>query len=114
LPRYCFRDGTNPATTSDILAGESAKRADSRRDISRYLVFRDYAPVPGVLILGRTAVLRVVHWCEVSLLFTTGEKQSKVKRSGNMRTRERACTLEDSNLTARRLFTREVSVAFHH
>jgi hypothetical protein len=36
-------------------------------------------PVPGVPILGRTAVLRVVQRYEVSLLFTTGEKQSKSK-----------------------------------
>ena len=36
-------------------------------------MFRDYAPVPGILIPGKAAALRVVQWREVSLLFTTGE-----------------------------------------
>jgi hypothetical protein len=36
-------------------------------------VLRDYALVPGTLIPGRAAALRVVAWREVSLLFTTGE-----------------------------------------
>jgi hypothetical protein len=55
------------------LAGEHARRADSRRDISRYLVFRGYAPVPRALILGRIAVLRVVHGAMYLFSLTTGE-----------------------------------------
>jgi hypothetical protein len=58
------------------LAGEPARRADSGHDFSRYLALRDYAPVPGTLIPGRAAALRVVQWREVSLLFTTGETLS--------------------------------------
>jgi len=50
-------------------AGERARRVDSRRDISWYLVHRGYAPVPGALILGRIAILRVFVRGEVSLLF---------------------------------------------
>ena len=58
------------------------EESDSRRDISRYLVVRDYAPVPEALILGRTPVLRVVIGGEVSLLFHHRRKklQSKTVR----------------------------------
>jgi hypothetical protein len=43
------------------LAGEPARKVDSGRDFSRYLVFRGYAPVPRTLIPGRVANLRVVR-----------------------------------------------------
>jgi hypothetical protein len=44
-------------------------------------VLRDYAPVPGTLIPGRAAALRVVEWREASLLFTTGETSVKQLQS---------------------------------
>jgi hypothetical protein len=51
-------------------AGEPTRKADSGHDFSRYLVIRDYAPVPGTLIPGRAAALHVdSFWREVSLLF---------------------------------------------
>ena len=75
-------------------------------------MLRDYAPVPGTLIPGGAAALRVVQWREVSLLFTTGETVNATdsisaytdhfgQRTGG---RGRAFAREDSNLTARRLF----------
>jgi hypothetical protein len=71
-------------------------------------VLRDYAPVPGTLIPGRAAALRVVPWREVSLLFTTGETFStlckKITFGQGTGGHGRAFAREDSNLTARRLF----------
>ena len=45
-------------------------------------MLRDYAPVPGTLIPGRAAALRVVIWREVSLLFTTGETNYRLQSTG--------------------------------
>ena len=70
-------------------------------------MLRDYAPVPGTLIPGRAAALRVVQWREVSLLFTTGESTLSLyndhfgQGTGG---HGRAFAHEDSNLTPRRLF----------
>jgi hypothetical protein len=56
------------------LAGEPTRKADSGRDFSRHLVLRDYAPVPGTLIPGRAAALRVDSFGAKYLSsFTTGE-----------------------------------------
>jgi hypothetical protein len=56
------------------LAGEPTRKADSGRDFSRNLVIRDYAPVPGTLIPGRAAALRVDSFDAKYLSsFTTGE-----------------------------------------
>lgn len=52
----------------------------------RYFLIRDYAPVPEALILGRTAVLRVVI-VGAKYLFSSPPAKFKLKRSGNMRTR---------------------------
>jgi hypothetical protein len=55
-------------------AGEPTRRVDSGHDFSRYLVPRDYAPVPGTLIPGRAAALRVEAFAAKYLSsFTTGE-----------------------------------------
>jgi len=54
--------------------GNEREESDSRHDISGYLVDRDYAPVPGTLILGRDASLRVVIvGAKYLFSFTTGE-----------------------------------------
>ena len=75
-------------------------------------MLRDYALVPGTLIPGRAAALRVVQSSEVSLRFTTGEIV-KCNRSIPLHTDHfgqgtgghgKAFAHEDSNLTARRLF----------
>jgi hypothetical protein len=76
-------------------------------------VLRDYAPVPGTLIPGRAAALRVVEWREVSLLFTTGETVIATADSFPAYTDHfgqgtgghgRAFAHEESNLTTRILF----------
>ena len=57
-----------------ITRREPTRKADSERDFPRYLVLRDYAPVPGTLIPGRAAALRVVSFGAKYLSsFTTGE-----------------------------------------
>ena len=56
------------------LAGEPTRKADSGRDFSRYLVIRDYAPVPRTLIPGRAATPRVDSFGAKYLSsFTTGK-----------------------------------------
>jgi len=89
------------------LAGEPTRRADSRQDFSRYLVLRGYAPVPGALILGRAAALRVVRLerSNSSLSPPANLHYALCAKFGQGTSGHgRACAHEDSNLTARRLF----------
>ena len=59
------------------LAGEPTRKADSGHELSRYFMLRDYAPVPGTLIPGRVAALRVDSFGAKYLSsFTTGETNS--------------------------------------
>ena len=65
---------TTGQSSASSLAGEPTRKADSGRDFSRYLVLRDYAPVPGTLIPGRAAALRVDSFgAKYPSSFTTGE-----------------------------------------
>ena len=54
-----FTTGQSLLDLFQQLAGEPTRKADSGHDFSRYLMLRDYAPVPGTLIPGRAAALRV-------------------------------------------------------